>query len=77
VTIEGATYSHDSVATVLARLAVVPSLANVRLTSTALVEPQVGESSDSSEPAAPTASKRGKPFVTFVVSASVRTGDAS
>jgi Tfp pilus assembly protein PilN len=73
VTIEGATYSHDSVATVLARLAVVPSLANVRLTSTALVEPQAGELSDSSQ----TGSKGARRFVTFVVSASIRTGDAS
>jgi Tfp pilus assembly protein PilN len=67
VTIEGATYSHDSVATVLVRLAVVPSLTDVRLTSTALVEPQAEDGSVS----------RGKPFVTFVVSASVRTGGES
>jgi hypothetical protein len=77
VTIQGATYSHDSVATVLARLAVVPSLTDVRLTSAALVEPQVEEAStpSGSGPAMPRASgKRGKRFVTFVVSASVRTG---
>ena len=70
VTIQGATYSHDSVATVLARLAVVPSLTAVRLTSSALVEPEAEEA-----PAAggkrPRA-QRPKPFVTFVVSASVR-----
>jgi Tfp pilus assembly protein PilN len=75
VTIEGSTYSHDSVATVLARLAVVPSLTDVRLTSTALVEPQVDEGSASEGPA--TARKRGRPFVTFTVSAAVRTGGAS
>ena len=40
VTIEGATYSHGSVARVLARLGVIPSLENVRLTSSARVEPQ-------------------------------------
>ena len=40
VTIEGATYSHGSVARVLARLSVIPSLENVRLTSSARVEPQ-------------------------------------
>jgi hypothetical protein len=73
VTIEGATFSHDSVATVLGRLAVVPTLTGVRLTSTALVEPLVAEESDSSE----TPGSRGRPFVTFVISAAVRTGDES
>jgi Tfp pilus assembly protein PilN len=67
VTIRGATFSHETVATVLARLSIVPSLANVRLTSTALVEPQ---SEDESSTA-----KTAKPFVTFDVSASVKTGD--
>jgi Tfp pilus assembly protein PilN len=67
VTIQGATYSHDSVATVLARLALVPSLSDVRLTSTGLVEPQAEEEG------APAPVSGGKPFVTFVVSASVRT----
>jgi Tfp pilus assembly protein PilN len=75
VTIQGATYSHDSVASLLARLAVVPSLQDVQLTSTALVEPQA--ESSSSEPGSPTPRKRGKSFVTFVVAASVRTGGAS
>lgn len=42
VTIQGATYSHDAVARVLARLAVVPSLRNVRLGSSAIVEVQSG-----------------------------------
>lgn len=73
VTIEGATFSHDSVATLLARLAVVPSLTHVRLTSTALVEPLVAEASDG----ATTSGSRGRPFVTFVVSAAVRTGGES
>jgi Tfp pilus assembly protein PilN len=67
VTIQGATYSHDSVATVLARLAVVPTLTDVRLTSTSLVEPQAEEGEEGSPVSG------GKPFVTFVVSASVRT----
>jgi Tfp pilus assembly protein PilN len=66
VAIKGATFSHDAVATVLARLSVVPSLANVRLTSTALVEPQEDESSTA---------KPARPFITFDVSASVKTGD--
>jgi len=72
VTIQGATYSHDSVATMLARLAIVPSLTGVRLTGTALVEPQADEGSAEGQPR-----KRGRPFVTFVVSASVRARGAS
>jgi hypothetical protein len=66
VLIKGATFSHDTVATVLARLSVVPSLTNVRLTSTALVAPEEDESSKA---------KAAKPFITFDVSASVKTGD--
>jgi hypothetical protein len=54
------------VATVLARLSVVPSLANVRLTSTTLVVPEEDESSTA---------KPAKPFITFDVSASVKTRD--
>ena len=38
VTIQGATYTHDQVAVVLARLALVPSLENVQLTSTSRVD---------------------------------------
>lgn len=64
VTIEGATYSHDSVATALARLSLVPSLTGVRLTSTALVDPAADSESGQA---------KGKRFVTFVVSAAVRT----
>jgi Tfp pilus assembly protein PilN len=71
VSIEGATYSHDSVARVLARLSVVPSLENVRLTSSARVEPQ--RESPSGEGAAESQGP-GKPFVTFIVTASLRTG---
>jgi Tfp pilus assembly protein PilN len=72
VTIQGATYSHDVVAVVLARLAVVPSLENVRLTSTALVEPQA--EADAPGGQSTTVVKPGRPFVTFVVSASLRSG---
>lgn len=71
VTIEGATYSHDSVARVLARLSVVPSLENVRLTSSARVEPQT-ESPNGENTRKP--KKPRKSFVTFIVSASLRTG---
>jgi Tfp pilus assembly protein PilN len=72
VSIEGATYSHDSVARVLARLSVVPSLENVRLTSSARVEPS--KESPNGEGAAESQGPR-KPFVTFIVTASLRTGD--
>ena len=73
VSIEGATYSHDSVARVLARLSVVPSLENVQLTSSARVEPQKESPSGAgaAEPQGPR-----KPFVTFIVTASLRTGAA-
>ncbi len=71
VTIEGATYSHDSVARFLARLDVVPSLQNIRLTSSARVDPQTD--SPSGEGAAELQKPR-KPFVTFIVSASLETG---
>jgi hypothetical protein len=64
VTIEGATYSHESVATAIARLSVVPSLTGVRLTSTALVAPGSDDS--------PSGPKAGRQFVTFVVAASMR-----
>jgi len=71
VTIEGATYTHDSVASLLARLSVVPSLENVRLTSSARVEPQ-NESPRGAGSAEPKGPRR--PFVTFIVTASLRTG---
>ncbi len=76
VKIEGATYSHESVARVLARLSVVPSLENVRLTSSARVEPP---KPDAAEPQKKSSKKRAKvkrprPFVTFIVSAALRTG---
>lgn len=71
VTIQGATYSHDTVAIVLARLAAVPSLADVRLTASTLVEPQAADTEGlDGQPVA--SGQRGKPFVTFVVSASLR-----
>jgi Tfp pilus assembly protein PilN len=69
VTIEGAAFSHEAVATALARLSVVPSLTGVRLTSTALVDPQSGGPQPGQ--------RNGKPFVTFVVEAAVRTEGTS
>jgi len=71
VTIQGATYTHASVATVLARLSLVPSLKNVKLASSSLVEPSIAPRSGRTQPTAP--AKRQKPFVTFVVSATLRT----
>ncbi len=68
VTIQGATWTHDRVAVVLARLAAIPTLTNVRLTGTTRVAPQEGESGEG---------KPVRPHVTFVVSASVRTGEGS
>ena len=75
VTIEGATYSHESVSAVLARLALAPSLTGIRLTSTALVEPQPEETSEVTQKGKKKVKKKkAKSFVTFVVSASVSTG---
>ena len=80
VTIEGATYSHESVSAVLARLSLAPSLSGVRLTSTALVEPQPEETSvetpkgKKGKKGKKKVAKKPKSFVTFVVSASVSTG---
>jgi len=74
VTIQGATYSHDAAARVVARLAAVPSLVGVRLTASALVEPEAaspGRQADGPKAPAP---KRRKPLVTFTVVASLRSG---
>ncbi|CAN5254866.1 hypothetical protein BH20ACT13_BH20ACT13_15300 [soil metagenome] len=71
VSIEGATYTHGSVSRLLARLSVIPSLENVRLTSSARVEPQTESPSGENEGKP---QKPRKPFVTFVVSASLKRG---
>ena len=68
VTIQGAAFTHEGVATVLSRLALVPSLQNVQLSATSLVE---------QPPAAPDSGEvppRIRPYVTFVVKAALRTG---
>ncbi len=76
VTIEGATYSHDSVARLLSRLSAAPSLENVRLTSTARIELQTAASQEpGGQAAAPT--KPGKPVVTFTITATLRTAGPS
>jgi Tfp pilus assembly protein PilN len=73
VTIQGATYSHTSVARVLSRLAVVPTLSGVRLTASALVEQvELPGQTPGAKPVAP--AKNGKKLVTFTITASLRTG---
>jgi Tfp pilus assembly protein PilN len=76
VTIEGATYTHDSVALVLARLAVVPSLEDVRLLATARVEPLPTETEGPGGEPAPSTTQ-GKTYVSFTISAALRTGGQS
>ena len=68
VTIQGSTYSYDSVARVVSRLSVVPSLENVRLTATALIVPQEAQSAGATAPT----QKAGRPVVTFTISGSLR-----
>jgi Tfp pilus assembly protein PilN len=74
VTIQGAAFKHETVATVLARLALVPSLENVQLTASTLVEPQAEARPSGSQAQAAAPGKPEKPFVTFIVTASLRTG---
>jgi Tfp pilus assembly protein PilN len=64
LTLQGGTWSQDKLVVVLARLAAVPSLSNVQLTGSTRVEPGQAEG-DSAGP--------NRPFVTFVVSASIQT----
>lgn len=71
VTIQGSTYSYDSVAYVVSRLSVVPSLENVRLTATARVVPQEALSAGASG-SVPTQKTSGRSVVTFTISASLR-----
>jgi Tfp pilus assembly protein PilN len=68
VSIQGATYSHTSVARVLARLAALPTLTNVRLTSSALVE--------TSAPTDATGKKatKQKPVIAFTITAGIGGG---
>jgi len=76
VTIQGATYSHQSVARVLARLAVIPSLENVRLTASARVEPQTDQT-DGAAKTTKSKKKKQRTVVTFSVAATLRTGSSS
>lgn len=74
VTIQGATYTHDAVARVLVRLSAVPSLANVRLTTSARVQPQQPAEQAEGAPAPAKTKKKQKTVVTFTISASLATG---
>lgn len=74
VTIQGATFSHQSVARVLARLSVLPTLENVRLTASALVVPQPSESVDQK---GKKKQKKPKAFVTFTIEADLASGGTS
>ena len=75
VTIQGATWTHDDVAIVLARLSAIPTLTDVRLTSATRVEPQAESGGGGAGGRAK--AQPAKPYVTFVVSANVRRGDES
>lgn len=70
VTIQGATFSHESVARVLGRLAVLPSLENVHLTASALIQPQADDDDQ-----AKSSQKKQRPLVTFTIEADLRSGD--
>jgi Tfp pilus assembly protein PilN len=76
VTIQGATYSQQSVARVLARLAALPVLSDVRLSASARVDPPEGQSGDG-EPKAGKKAKKSKQVVTFTITAVIRPGGAS
>jgi Tfp pilus assembly protein PilN len=66
VSIQGATYTHDAVARVLSRLAVVPSLDDVVLQSSSVVVPDTGgQTPERDRP-------QGKRIVTFTVAATFR-----
>jgi Tfp pilus assembly protein PilN len=76
VTIQGATYSHSSVARVLSRLAVLPSLQNVRLSASTIGE-EPSTDAQSAEGTAKQNKKKGQTLVIFTATASVRSGASS
>jgi Tfp pilus assembly protein PilN len=73
VSIEGATYTEEAVARVLARLALVPALEGVRLTASAFVTPSTATGSPAQGGQA-SSRKQGKKIVTFTVEATLRAG---
>ena len=70
VTIQGATYSHEGVARVLARLSLIGVLDDVRLVASTRVQPQA-DAADGSKRVS------GKTVVTFTIAANLRTGRTS
>jgi Tfp pilus assembly protein PilN len=72
VTIQGATYSHRSVARVLARFAALPTLTGVRLTASARVVPATEGGDGAATSTKP--KKKQRPVVTFTITAGLRTG---
>ena len=77
VTIQGATYSHRSVARVLARLSAIPSLDQVRLTASARVEPSTDQTAGSNTTPAKKQTKKQKTVVTFSIGANLRFGSGT
>ena len=75
VTIQGATYSQQSVARVLARLAILPTLDDVLLATSARVEPQSGATG--ADTAKKAKKKHQKPVVAFTIEATIRSGSSS
>jgi Tfp pilus assembly protein PilN len=73
ITIEGATYTYDSVARVLSRLSVAPSLENVRLMTSTRTQPEAADAQPEAD--LPTTPRR--PIVTFTLAASLRSTEAS
>jgi Tfp pilus assembly protein PilN len=72
VTIQGATYSNASVARVLARLATIPALENVRLTASARVDPTASETDAKAKTDVKKAKKKKqKTVVTFTIDANI------
>lgn len=71
VTIQGATFSHESVARVLARLSVLPTLQNVRLTASARIQPSAEQGTDTKK------RKKQRTVVTFTIAADLRSGGQS
>jgi Tfp pilus assembly protein PilN len=71
VTIEGASFSYPSVARTLVRLSTVPSLTNVRLASSDLVEPQAAAAGEAKK------APKQRPYITFSIVASVPAGAGS
>lgn len=73
LTIEGAAFTHAGVARALARLSALPSLSDVRLTSSALAEQQAATRSPAPGSSPQQPARPGKRFVVFTVSASLAT----